>query len=161
MPEIITPTVSVYPFRRSEQGPEYLALRRADVDHLSGTWQLVHGGIDPGETAVQAAWREIQEEIGLTPLRFWQLDHVETHYLPPKDAIRLVPCFVVELSNDAEPTLGPEHDDHAWLGLKDLRERLIWRSQQEAVQVADETIVQPLMDDRPINPLLELDPPAG
>jgi len=161
MPEIITPTVSVYPFRRSEQGPAYLALRRADVDHLSGTWQAVHGGIEDGETAVQAAWREVQEEIGLTPLRFWQLDHVETHYLPHKDAIRMVPCFVAELPHSAEPTLGPEHDQHAWLDIDALIERLIWRSQQQAVHVAHDTIVQPLIDERPINPLLELHPPTG
>lgn len=157
MPEIITPTVSVYPFRRCEQGPEYLALRRADVDHLSGTWQLVHGGIDEGETAVDAAWREIQEETGLTPERFWGLDHVESHYLPHKDAIRLVPCFVAELPHSAEPTLGPEHDQHAWLEIDALIERLIWRSQQEAARVAHETIVEPLMLDRAINPLLAIE----
>lgn len=160
MPEIITPTVSVYPFRRGERGAEYLALLRANVDRLSGTWQFVHGGIDDGETAVQAAWREVREETGLTPERFWQLDHVETHYLPHKDAIRMVPCFVVELPADAEPTFGPEHNEHAWLRIDDLQERLIWRSQREAARVAHETIVHPLMDDRPINPLLELHPPA-
>ncbi len=161
MPDIITPTVSVYPFRQAQAGPEYLALRRADVDHLSGTWQLVHGGVDEGETAVEAAWREVTEEIGLTPVRFWGLDHVETHYLPPKDAIRMVPCFVAELPPDAEPTLGPEHDKYAWLRIDDLLGRLIWRSQQEAARVAHETIVRPLMEDRPINPLLELDRPTG
>lgn len=160
MPEIVTPTVSVYLFRQTQRGPEYLALRRANVDHLGGTWQAVHGGIDDGETAVQAAWREVKEETGLTPERFWQLDHIETHYLPHKDAIRMVPCFVAELSSDAEPTLGPEHDDHAWLNIDDFRDRLIWRSQQQAVQVAHDTIVQSVIGERPINPLLELDRPA-
>jgi len=161
MPEIITPTVSVYPFRRAPHGAEYLALKRANVDRLSGTWQLVHGGINDGETAVQAAWREVREETGLTPERFWQLDHVETHYLPQSDAIRMVPCFVVELPPDAEPTLGPEHDAHAWLNVDDVRDRLVWRSQQEAVRVAHDTIVRPLREDRAINPLLELGPPAA
>lgn len=160
MPEVITPTVSVYPFRRGQRGPEYLALRRADIDHLRGTWQAVHGGIDNGETAVQAAWREVREEIGLTPERFWQLDHVETHYLPHKDAIRMVPCFVAELASDAEPTLGREHDDHAWLAFDDLTDRLIWQSQRNAIRVAQETIVQPLAEGRAINPLLELNDPA-
>lgn len=156
MPEIIAPTVSVYPFRRVQDSAEYLALRRADIDHLSGTWQLVHGGIDQGETAVAAAWREIQEETGLTPERFWQLDHVETHYLPHKDAIRMVPCFVAELPPSAELTLGPEHDGHAWLDIDTLMERLIWRSQQEAARIAHETIVEPLMADRAINSLLTI-----
>ena len=30
-------------------------------------WQMPQGGIDPGETEEQAAWREMYEETGLTP----------------------------------------------------------------------------------------------
>ena len=29
-------------------------------------WQMPQGGIDPGETPEQAAWRELHEETGLT-----------------------------------------------------------------------------------------------
>jgi putative (di)nucleoside polyphosphate hydrolase len=39
-----------------------LAFERSD---FRGAWQLPQGGIENGETAKQAAWRELEEETGL------------------------------------------------------------------------------------------------
>ena len=33
---------------------------------FKGSWQWPQGGIDPGETPREAAWRELKEETGLT-----------------------------------------------------------------------------------------------
>ncbi len=42
---------------------QVLAFERSDV---RGQWQLPQGGIDRGETAAAAAWRELHEETGLS-----------------------------------------------------------------------------------------------
>lgn len=160
MVDIGSPLVSAYCFRLEEDGPQYLALhRREGIDRLGGTWQAVHGGIEEGETAAQAAWREVQEETGAKPMRFWELDYVETFYAPHLDALRLVPCFAAQLAQNVPVAPGAEHDAHEWLRRPAILERFLWRSQREAVQVLHREIALPLHEGRPVNPLLALSPP--
>ena len=47
----------------SNSNGEVLAFQRSD---RTGQWQLPQGGIDDGENPVEGAWRELQEETGLT-----------------------------------------------------------------------------------------------
>jgi dATP pyrophosphohydrolase len=116
----------------------------------------VHGGVEPGETAVRAAWREVREETGVTPLGFWELDYVECHYVPQQDAVRLVPCFAARFPEDARIRLGPEHDDHRWLPLEAALKLLLWRSQREALRILHETIARPLSQGKAVSPLLAI-----
>ena len=43
---------------------EGLAFVARRIDTPGNAWQFPQGGIDPGETPIQAAWREMKEEIG-------------------------------------------------------------------------------------------------
>jgi 8-oxo-dGTP pyrophosphatase MutT (NUDIX family) len=54
----------VYPHERQWHLP--LTVRRADLLHHAGQISLPGGTIDPGETGPQAAFRELEEELGVT-----------------------------------------------------------------------------------------------
>jgi len=56
-----------------------LLCKRVD-EKYSGTWQCVQGGIDAGESAVQAAIRETQEELGVRADEVTILDVMEEKF---------------------------------------------------------------------------------
>lgn len=60
----------------------------------AGKWNGVGGKIEDGETIEQAAIRETQEEIGVTPLKFERVAH-HTFKLPNMDQDLISHTFIV------------------------------------------------------------------
>ena len=69
--------VDVYVLRSGGPDLECLALRRAAGGRCPGSWEAVHGHIEPGETPAAAARPEVTEENGMTPVRLYKLCRVE------------------------------------------------------------------------------------
>jgi 8-oxo-dGTP pyrophosphatase MutT (NUDIX family) len=132
--DVITGSISCYVFTMVRGRPQFLLLLRAEDLLHGGTWQAVHGMIEPGETAVAAARREMTEETGLEPARFLKTDYVESFYSEHTDAIHLVPAFA-GFVEDTGVTLSVEHTKYEWCSHDDARSRLVWPSQRDAVGV--------------------------
>ena len=140
MPKIVSNTVSVYPFRVEGDRPWYLLLRRAQGKKLAGAWQAVHGHIEDEETAVDAALRELREETELVPHGLWSVDYVERLYDPRKDQIRLVACFAVLVSGEAQ--IAAEHDSKRWLTEREASGLFTFENQRAALAVLHRDIAQ-------------------
>ncbi len=56
-----------------------MILRRNSL-YLNDTWQMISDRIEHGEKAWEAALREIEEETGLVPGRFYFTDALEQFY---------------------------------------------------------------------------------
>ena len=152
MPRIVSEIVDCYPFRRSAGHAEVLMLKRAEGSFMGATWHSVHGRIEAGETAWQAALRELREETSITPARFWQLESVNTFYMARDDCIMLCPAFAAEVSDNAAVQLNAENTDFRWEPLDLAEHAFIWPGQRAALR----EIADCILPNRPAARFLEI-----
>ena len=123
----------LYGLRGAGRALECLVLRRAPGGRCPGSWEAVHGHIEPGETPTDAARRELQEETGLRPERLYNLSRVENFYQHRLDEVALVPVFAAFVPPDAAVRTGAEHDRFEWLGPAEARSRFAWPRESRAL----------------------------
>jgi dATP pyrophosphohydrolase len=124
--------VDVYVLREGPAGLETLVLRRSGAGRCPGSWEVVHGSIEPGETPREAALRELAEETGCRPARFYNLSRTESFYRHTTDEIGLIPVFAAFVS-DAPVRLSAEHDAAEWLAIPAAQGRLAWPRERRAL----------------------------
>ncbi|MGH7614715.1 MAG: NUDIX hydrolase [Gemmatimonadales bacterium] len=112
---------------------EVLVLRRAPGGRNPGSWETVHGTIEAGETPIQASLRELQEETGLAPERFYNLSRIEGFYQHATDELAIIPAFAAFVSADAVPHLSAEHDAFDWLPPPAAAQRFAWPRERRAL----------------------------
>ena len=112
---------------------EFLVLRRAEGGRCPGSWETVHGHIEPTEVPADAAMREMLEETGLTPSRLYNLSRVESFYRHRLDEVALVPVVAAIVPRDVDVRIGPEHDRYEWLAAHHARARFSWPRERRAL----------------------------
>ena len=137
--------VDTYVFRKIQNGYKFLMLKRAETKIYEHLWQGVAGKIEKGETAWQAAVRELKEETGLTPIRMFSADHVSTFYEENGDLINLVPVFGIE-TETKRITLSSEHSEYKWMDFEDAERTLAWNGQKKGIRTVYEMLIS--NDDR-------------
>lgn len=121
-----TLSAGVVVLRCTDKDCRYLLLRVFDY------WDFPKGIVEPGETPLETACREVQEETGITQLDFrWGERFQETR---PYGAGKVARLYLAhthqhEVELPVSPQLGrPEHHGHRWVtyrqGLDLLTQRL-------------------------------------
>ena len=136
--------VTVFVVRPDESGRshEFLQLHRHPDDFMGNTWQIIRGGMNEGETAVQGALRELREEAGLVPKELYRLGTLESFYIPHEDTLWHAVAFVAIVGRDAKVTLNEEHDDFRWLARADVAELTMWASERALLDEIDHDILR-------------------
>jgi len=92
----------------AEDTGRFLFVRRAGFVNEPRTWAGVGGAVEPGEGPLQAARREVAEEIGYTgPMRIYPVRSYEDDRLVYHNHVALVPSEFV-------PALNEENTDYRW-----------------------------------------------
>jgi dATP pyrophosphohydrolase len=121
-------------------------MRRAPGRILAGLWQCVSGSLEPGETVVAGALRELEEETGYdaaTIEALFSLDQVNQFHEPTVDAILTAAVFAVRVQANAEPVLSHEHDAARWLPLAAARDASVWPAYRESIDRIETDLVDP------------------
>ncbi len=136
---------------------EYAIFRRRD----EGYWQSICGGGESGETPLQTAMREANEEGGIpADSRFFTLDTVVAYPMEPQEDygaaaadsyVTKQHCFAVELP-DHLIALSPEHTEYRWVGYDEAMRLLKWDSDKTALWELRERIRRgAIKPDRPLH----------
>jgi dATP pyrophosphohydrolase len=134
--------IEVYLFRRRRpRRIEFLLLRRSRAKKLPGVWQPVTGKLDRGETAFKAARREVREETGLTPRRWWVLESMTVFFDPEADKVRALPLFAAEIGPKDPVRLSEEHDAHRFAQSGAASRLFLWQSQRRALRAVQDEVL--------------------
>lgn len=131
--------VSVIVLRQMGDGWRVLLMRR--TQSLVGEWCQVAGGIEQGETAWQAGLRELREETGLTPVRFYSADICEQFYEADRDAITMAPVFVAYVETD-QVQLNEEHSEFTWMSFDAAIDAVPFAGQRHVLRHVEAEFIQ-------------------
>jgi 8-oxo-dGTP pyrophosphatase MutT (NUDIX family) len=125
--------VDTYALRGAGERLEVLALRRGTSGRNPGSWETIHGTIESGETPVQASLRELREETGFVPEKFYNLSRTEAFYQHRSDELALIPVFAAFVTPSATVKLSAEHDRAEWVSIADAARRFAWPRERRAL----------------------------
>jgi 8-oxo-dGTP pyrophosphatase MutT (NUDIX family) len=123
MDEIRKVWVLVYKLQRGEV--KLLALKSEREPGKDSDYHVITGEIEERDSHKQAAIRETEAEIGVTPLSILRLDNVLLYTDKSTGKKFTAYCFAAQVDN-SHLTLNEKYIDHKWLTLEEFVETIWW-----------------------------------
>ena len=141
--------VLVFPFIRDRAGRvQYAVFKKVDtpLGKQGDYWQSIAGGVEEGETLIEAAKREAWEEGGISPdAEFLDL-HIKSSY-PVGDMVVEQAAFAVRL-NSRKITLSEEHSEVRWLSFEEALALLKFEDYKTALKALNARLAVENLDVR-------------
>lgn len=130
--------VEAHIFRRTNDDIEFLLMKRSEKEIYPKIWQMVTGKIRDGEKGYETAFREIKEETGLSPQKFWVVPFMNSFYSHESDQVVMVPVFASLVDEKSEVIISDEHSEFKWVNKEEAKKLLAWKGQRESVDTIHE-----------------------
>ena len=122
-------------YRPGETGPEIAIIKTFE----EGRWQLPKGIVDPGETAEQAALREVREEAGITCELIEPIDTIEYWFVgsydgPKKRYHKKVSFFLMNYRSGDVADHDHEVSEARWVSFDDALKMLVFKNEKDVVE---------------------------
>ncbi|MBW2495145.1 MAG: NUDIX hydrolase [Deltaproteobacteria bacterium] len=128
-------------YRRGAAGIEVAIAEQRDRITRQLTTRLPKGKIDPGESAEEAAVREVAEEVGLRARVVGALGSAEYEYADDSKRIsKQVHYFLMEWIPGAPLELDGEMNRTYWCAIDEAAEKLTFEPEQRAIGWAKERL---------------------
>jgi type II secretory ATPase GspE/PulE/Tfp pilus assembly ATPase PilB-like protein/8-oxo-dGTP pyrophosphatase MutT (NUDIX family) len=133
--KIVAGVVEVYVIRHNGGDWRVLTLQRAPDAKRPGSWETIYGKTDSGERPEDAAVRELREETGLEANALYNVT-VNSFYLHQSHTIQMCVVFAAFVADEAEVTLGEEHQRFDWLSVEEACGRYTWPREAHSLRDA-------------------------
>jgi len=129
----------IFRYNNRDKEIQYLVLY-----HRGTYWQFPKGKVDQGESEVETAKREVQEETGISGVEiikgwrqptqfFFKEERAGKKELIKKDFI----LYLAKMPKGAEVKISSEHNGYAWLNYKIAGKYLKFKSLKEIIKEAN------------------------
>ncbi|WP_445665056.1 NUDIX domain-containing protein [Fodinibius sp. AD559] len=137
--------VDVYPYRKEQDGVEFLIFKRAADVSYAHQWRMIGGKVNRDETHFEAALRELEEETGLSPDLFWTIPSVNQFYDHDSDSILQIPAFGAQINQELAITLNHEHVSWKWISPNEFNTYIQWPEQKRLMNLLADIVTSKQM----------------
>jgi 8-oxo-dGTP pyrophosphatase MutT (NUDIX family) len=138
-PNKVHKAAGIIPYIREDDGLKFLLVKN------SIGWEFPKGSIEEGESQLEAAKREAEEEVGLVidnihssfmyVSKYFLTKNYETNKKLESPEPKTVTYFLGEAPSK-EIRLSFEHDSYGWFTFLEANKKLKWNKKREALQHA-------------------------